>query len=177
MNLLLVVVGDASPETIRLALGGRPRRVYVLATSVVGPLDWLSNAEEGAQMRAASRALEAERALDGLVDVTSSAGSLDPVEAVADVLAVYPATDIVVTGAAADAGLERALAAFGLPVGRVGPAPGGRARVYGEVRELAGGRNAGKLLAFIVGMNAALMVAAIVLSLVALFVLWLVGAF
>jgi len=177
VNLLLVVVGDATPETIRLALARRPQHVYVLATSVVGPIDWLSNAEEGAGMRAASRALEAERALDGLVDVTSSAGGIDPVEAVSEVLAGFPAHEIVVTGAAADAGLEQALRVFHLPVGRVGPPPRGRARIYGEVRELAGGRNAGKLLAFIVGMNVALMVGAIVLSLIALFVLWLVGAF
>lgn len=177
MNLLLVLVGDASPETIRLALTRRPSRVHVLATSAVGPLDWLSNAEEGARMRAASRALEAERALDGLVEVTSSVAGVDPVEAVARQLAGFPADEIVVTGAAADAGLESALAAFRLPVTRVGPPPGGRARVYGEVREVAGGRNAGKLLALIVGLNAALMIGAIVLSLVALFVLWLVGAF
>jgi hypothetical protein len=177
VNLLLVVVGDASPETIRLALGRRPSRVHVLATSVVGPIDWLSNAEEGAQMRAASRALEAEQALDGLVAVTSSSAGIDPVEAVGDALATFPASEIVVTGAAADAGLERALAPFGLPVGRIGPPPGGRARVYGELRELAGGRNAGKLFAFIVGMNVALFVGAIVLSLFALFILWLVGAF
>ncbi|MGH2971501.1 MAG: hypothetical protein ACRDNM_17175, partial [Gaiellaceae bacterium] len=177
MNLLLVVVGDASPETIRLALARRPAHVRVLATSAVGPIDWLSNAEEGARMRAGVRALEAERALDGLVDVMSSAGGVDPVEAVADALAEFPAHEIVVTGAAADAGLERALSVFGLPVGRVGPPPSGRARIYGEVRELAGGRNAGKLFAFIVGMNVALFAAAIVLSLFALLILWLVGAF
>jgi len=176
VNLLVVIVGDASPETIRLALARRPTRVRVLATSVVGPLDWLSNAEEGARMRAASRALDAERALDGLVEVTSSVAGLDPVEAVARVLAGLQADEIAVTGAAADAGLESALAAFGLPVTRIGPPPRGRARVYGEVREVAGGRNAGKLLALIVGMNVALMIAAIVLSLVSLFVLWLVGA-
>jgi hypothetical protein len=176
-NLLLVVVGEASPETIRLALARRPQHVYVLAPSVVGPIDWLSNAEEGARMRAGSRALEAERALDGLVDVTSSAGGVDPVEAVSEVLTGFPAHEIVVTGAAADAGLERALAVFGLPVGRVGPPPGGRARVYGEVRELAGGRNAGKLLALVFGMNVVMMVGAILLSLFALLVLWLVGAY
>jgi len=177
LNVLLVVVGDAAPETVRLVLARRPRRVHVLATSVVGPLDWLANAEEGAEMQAASRALEAERALDGLVDVSSSTGVVDPVEAVGSALAEYPATEIVVAGSAADGGLERSLAVFGLPVTRIGPPPPGRARIYGEVRELAGGRNAGKLLAFIVGMNVALMIAAILLSLVALFVLWAIGVF
>ena len=175
LNVLLVLVGDAAPETVRLALGRRPRRVHVLATSVVGPLDWLSNAEEGAEMRAAARALEAERALDGLVAVSSSGGVLDPVEAAAGALAEFRADEIVIAGSAADGGLERALAVFGLPVTRVGPPPRGRARVYGEIRELSGGRNAGKLLALIVGMNVAVMVAAILLSLVALLVLWLVG--
>jgi len=177
LNVLLVLVGDAAPETIRLVLARRPRRVHVLSTSVVGPLDWLANAEEDAEMQAASRALEAERALEGLVDVSSSVGVVDPVEAVAGALAEQPASEIVVAGSAADGGLERALAVFGLPVARIGPPPRGRARVYGELRELAGGRNAGKLVALIVGMNVALMVAAIVLSLVAILVLWLVGAF
>jgi len=177
VNLLLVVVGDATPETIRLALARRPQHVYVLATRVVGPIDWLSNAEEGALMRASSRALEAEHALDGLVDVASSAGGVDPVEAVSKVLPDFPAHEIVVTGDAADAGLESALGVFGLPVGRVGPPPRGRARIYGEVREIAGGRNAGRLLALVFGMNVVMMVGAIVLSLFALLVLWLVGAY
>ena len=177
MNLLLVLVGDASPETIRLALTRRPRRVRVLATSVVGPLDWLSNAEEGARMNAASRALGAERALDGLVEVTSTVGGVDPVEAVAHALGGFPADEIAVAGAAADAALESAFAVFARPVVRIGPPPRGSARVYGEVRELAGGRNAGKLLALIVGMNVALMIGAIVLSLIAVLVLWLVGAY
>jgi hypothetical protein len=177
VNVLLVVVGDAAPETVRLVLARRPKHVHVLATSVVGPLDWLANAEEGAEMRAASRALEAERALEGLVDVSSSTGMVDPVEAVAGVLARETASEIVVAGSAADGGLERALSVFGLPVERIGPQPRRRARVYGELRELSGGRNAGKLFALIVGMNVAVMVAAILLSLVAILVLWLVGAF
>jgi hypothetical protein len=177
VEVLLVVVGDASPETIRLALARRPARVHVLATSVVGPLDWLSNADEGAEMQASVRALEAERALEGLVDVTSSAGGVDPVEAVAERLARHPATEILVAGAAADVELEHELRGFGVPVARVGPPPGRRARLNRDLRKLTRGRDsdAGTLLAVILGMNVALMVGAILLSLVALFVLWLAG--
>ena len=177
MNRLLLVVGDAAPETIRLALAGGPAHVYVVAPTVVGPLAWLANAEQDATVRAEMRALEAERALDGLVDVAGAAGVVDPVEAVADALGAFPANDIVVVGSAADEGLEQALAVFRLPVSRLGPPPGRQARLNREIRELAGGRNAGKLLALIVGMNVVLIIAAIVLSLFALFVLWLVGAF
>jgi hypothetical protein len=177
MNRLLLVVGDASPETIRLALTGGPAHVYVVAPTVVGPLAWLANAEADSTLRAEMRALEAERALDGLVDVASTAGGVDPVEAVADALGVFPANDIVVVGSAADDDLERALAGFRLPVSRLGPPPGKKARVNRELRELAGGRNAGKFVAFIVGLNVAVMVAAIVLSLFAILILWLVGAF
>jgi hypothetical protein len=177
VNRLLVLVGDASPLTIRLALTGAPASVHVVVPAVVGPVDWLANADDRAHGRARLRAAEAQEALEGLVEVVSETGDLDPVQAVADALVDFPADDIVIAGSAADAGLDRALGGFGLPVYRVGPPPGRRARINREVRELAGGRNAGTLLAFIVGMNAALMVGAIVLSLVALFVLWLVGAF
>ena len=177
LRRLLLVVGEASPQTVRLALAGAPAQVHVVVPAVVRPLDWLANADERANERARLLASEAEDALSGLVEVTSEAGDLDPVQAVADALAEFPATDMVIAGTAADEGLDRALARFGLPVYRVGPAPGRRARVNREVRELAGGRNAGKLLAFILGMNLAMMAAAIVLSLFALLVLWLVGAY
>lgn len=177
MNRLLLVVGDAAPETIRLALAGGPAHVYVVAPTVVGPVAWLANAERDATLRAEMRALEAERALDGLVDVAGAAGAVDPVEAVGDALAAFPANDIVLVGSAADDGLERALSVFRLPVSRLGPPPGRQARLNREIRELAGGRNAGRLFAFIVGMSVALMIAAIALSLLVLLVLWLVGAF
>jgi hypothetical protein len=177
LNVLLLVVGDASPETIRQALAGGPWRVLVVAPTVVGPLDWLSNAEEGARLRAEVRGLEAERALEGLVPVTSAAGDVDPVQAVADALSEFPATEILVAGNSADSELEHALAVFRLPVRRLGPPPGRRARVNLSIRKLSGGRDPGALLALIVGMNVVLMVAAIVLSLFALLVLWLVGAY
>jgi hypothetical protein len=177
LNRLLLLVGEATPETVRLALEGRPARVHVLATTVAGPLAWLANAEEDARLRADLRALEAERALDGLVEVTSASGEIDPVDATGKALAEFPADDIFVGGSAADEGLYRALSVYGLPVTFVGPPAGRKARINREVRELAGGRNAGRLFAFLVGINVALMVAAIVLSLFALFILWLVGAF
>jgi hypothetical protein len=174
---LLVVVGEASPQTIRLALGGAPVHVHVVVPAVIGPLDWLSNADERAHERAELRASEAQEALAGLVSVTSEAGGVDPVQAVADALAARPATEIAIAGASADTGLDLALSRFGLPVHRVGPPPARRARLNREVRELAGGRNAGVLLKFVVGMNVAMMVGAIALSLFALLVLWLVGAY
>jgi hypothetical protein len=177
VNRLLLVVGEAPPQTIRLALAGSPARIHVVAPAVVGPLDWLANADDRGHERAELQAAEAERALDGLVEVTSAAGDVDPVQAVADALVDFEATDIVITGRAADIDLDHALTRFGLPVYRVGPPPGRKARINREVRELAGGRNAGSLFACIVGMNVALMLGAILLSLLALFVLWLVGAF
>ena len=88
-----------------------------------------------------------------------------------------PADEIIVTGSAADDGLGRALASYGLPMYRIGPPPGRRARVNAEIRELAGGRNARSVLALVVGMNVALMAAGIALSLLALLVLWLLGLY
>jgi hypothetical protein len=177
LSSLLLVVGDASPETIRQSLAGGPSRVHVVAPTVVGALDWLSNAEEDARLRAELRGLEAERALEGLVAVTSAAGDVDPVQAAADALAEFQATEILVAGAAADLDLERALAVFRLPVRRLGPPPGARARVNLRIRRLAGGRDPGAVLALILGMNFALFLGAIALTFLALFVLWLVGVY
>jgi hypothetical protein len=177
VNRLLVVVGEASPETVRQALEGRPAKVHVVATTVVGALAWLSNAEEDARLRAEMRALEAEQALEGLVEVTSAAADIDPVDAVDEALAGFPADEIAIAGSAADPGLEQALAGFGLPVVRLGPPPARGARVNRELRQLAGGRDPGKLVALIVGMNVAVLAAAIVLSLFAILILWLVGAY
>jgi hypothetical protein len=177
VRLLLVVVGDASPETIRLALGVAPQQVHVVVPTVVSPLDWLANADDAGRARAEARARAAEKALHGLVAVTSGVGPIDPVDAAAEALAEFPATVIVVTGAAADADLDLALGRFGLPVRRAGPPPGRAARINREIRELAGGRNPGKVLALIVGMNAGLVVVGLVLSLLALLVLWAIGAY
>jgi len=177
LSSLLLVVGDASPETIRQSLASGPWRVHVVAPTVVGALDWLSNAEEDARLRAEVRGLEAERALEGLVEVTSAAGDVDPVQAAADALAEFRATEILVAGASADLELERALARFRLPVRRLGPPPGARARVNLRIRKLATGRDPGAVLALILGMNFALFFGAIVLTFAALFVLWLFGVY
>jgi hypothetical protein len=177
LSSLLLVVGEASPETIRQSLLGGPRRVHVVAPTVVGALDWLSNAEEDARLRAEVRGLEAERALEGLVEVTSAAGDVDPVQAAADALAEFRATEILVAGAAADLELESALAVFRLPVRRLGPPPGPRARANLRIRKLATGRDPGAVLALLLGMNLALFVGAIALTFIALFVLWIVGVY
>jgi hypothetical protein len=177
VSSLLLVVGDASPETIRQSLAGGPWRVHVVSTTVVGALDWLSNAEEDARLRAEVRGLEAERALEGLVEVTSAAGDVDPVQAAADALAEFRATEILVAGASADLDLERALAVFRLPVRRLGPPPAARARVNLRIRKLATGRDPGAVLALILGMNFALFLGAIALTFIALFVLWLFGVY
>jgi hypothetical protein len=177
VNRLLLVVGDVTPATTRLALAGSPDHVHVVATTVVGPFTWLANGEEGAHVQAEMRALEAERALEGLVEVSSEAGAVDPVEAAGTALSSFRADDITVTGAAADDGLELALAPLGLPVYRVGPRPGKKARMNRELRELAGGRDARKLIAFLVGVNIVMFAACIAISLLAIVLLWLVGAF
>ncbi|MBV8065303.1 MAG: hypothetical protein JOY73_07255, partial [Actinobacteria bacterium] len=111
------------------------------------------------------------------VDVSGEAADIDPLQAVVDALREFPADDIVVTGAAADIGLDEALTRFGLPVYRVGPPPGRKARVNREIREITRGRDAGKLVRLIVGFNVAALLACLVLSIFVIFILWLAGAY
>jgi hypothetical protein len=61
VRLLLVVVGDASPETIRLALGVAPQQVHVVVPTVVSPLDWLANADDAGRARAEATVQQRKR--------------------------------------------------------------------------------------------------------------------
>jgi len=153
-----------------------PGRIHVVAPALVGPLDWLATAEDRARLEAEVRLLEAEWTLADEGEVDGSAGEADPVQAVEDALRGFPADEILIAGAAVDPDLEQALRRFGLPVESLEPA--GRPRrsaVYRAFRSLAGGRGNATPFILFAGVNGALLLLGVLLSLLVLAVLWLLG--
>ena len=179
-NLLVLLVGDESTERLReavAALSATPLRVQVVAPAIVRPLDWLATADDAAHRRAEVRALEAEWTLAEQAEVTAAAGDVDPVQAVEDALRDFPADEILVAGEAEDEDLAEELARFGLPVVRIaGGRRSRRAPLSRGLHKLAGGRANSTPFVLFLGVNGALLVLALFLSLVAVVVLWLLGS-
>jgi len=177
-NVLLLLIGDVAPELLHEQVAGSaptPLRVHVVAPTVVGPIDWLATAEDDAYRRAEVRALIAEWTLADSAEVEGEAGEADPLQAVEDALLSFPASEIVIAGDRSDPDLEAALARFGLPITRLGPAGGRRSRGYRALRALAAGDRAATPFVLFVGVNGALLLLGVVLSLVVLSILWVSG--
>ena len=179
-NLLVLLVGDVPPRRLRDAIAARaepPGRVHVVAPTLVGALDWLATAEDDAHRQAAVRAFDAEWSLADQADVDGEAGDADPVQAVEDALRHFPADEILIAGGAADPDLEAALRRFGLPTTHLDGARGRRhSRAYRALRELAAGRNNATPFVLFIGVNTALLLVGLALSLLALLILWLIGS-
>lgn len=178
-NLLLLLVGDASPQRVHDAIDAhpwRPGRIHVVAPALVRPLDWLATAEDAAHRRAEVRAFEIEWTLADDAEVEGEAGDADPVQAVEDALRGFRADEILIAGEDADPDLEVALQRFDLPIVRVGGATRRRSRTYRALRTLAAGRDDATPFVLFVGVNAALLLAGILLSLLVLLLLWLIGS-
>ncbi|HUJ55815.1 MAG TPA: hypothetical protein VLW49_07485 [Gaiellaceae bacterium] len=178
-NVLLLLVGDVPPPELRARLARldvAAGRVHVVAPALVGALDWLATAEDTAQREAEVRALEAEWTLADRAEVEGEAGEADPVQAVEDALRAFPADAIVIAGGEADGDLDAAVARFGLPVLRLQEPPPRRSRPYRALRLLASGRWEPTPFVLFVGVNGALFLLGMLLSLLVLLVLWLAGA-
>jgi len=177
-NLLVLLLGDDEVERVREAVEARlepPERIHVVAPALVGPLDWLATADDDAQREAEARVLEVEWTLADDASVDGEAGDVDPVQAVEDALRAFPADEILVAGPV-DADTEEALYGFGLPVSRLERTPPRRrSGPVRAVRRLAGGHDNATPFVLFVGVNAAFLLAAIVLSLLVLALLWLIG--
>ena len=173
MNVLLLLLDDVAPDVL-LAHVPEAAHVHVVAPVVVGALDWLATAEDDAARRAEVRALAAEWTLAGTTDVAGDAGDADPVQAVEDALRRFAADEILVAGGDVDPDLASALRRFGLPVTTLGTRARRRAPVYRYLRRLAGGRREEIPFVLFLGVNAALVVLGIVLSLLVLLILRLV---
>jgi len=177
-NLLVLLLGDDEVESLREAIEEReepPERIHVVAPALVGPLDWLATADDDAARKAEARVLEVEWTLADEASVEGEAGDVDPVQAVEDALRDFPADEILVAGPL-DADTEEALHGFGLRVSRLERMPPRhRSGLVRAARRLAGGHDNATPFVLFVGVNAAFLLAAIVLSAFVLLILWLVG--
>jgi hypothetical protein len=177
-NVLAVVLDEGLENRLRSELARREppvRRLHVVAPARVGPLDWLTTADDQARRDASGRARRAARSLPETPHVDSEVGESDTVLAVEDALRVFRADEIIVVAdSQTDAGLENSLRRFGLPVERVPPAA---APQRGRVRELAsrvgGGRTAATPAVAFAGVNLFLGAIAILVAVAIVLALWL----
>ena len=126
---LLVVTTVSADDTalrehVRRHTGGEEAELKIVAPAAkLSPLAWLTSDEDGARSEAADVADESARAVGGEARVETEVGDPDPVQAIRDALATFPADEILVlTRRAEDAGwLEKDAGAeaderFGIPV-------------------------------------------------------------
>ena len=177
-NLLVLLLGDTKPARLHDAIAARserPARIHVVASPIVGPLDWLATSEDSSRRGAKARILETEWTLADQANVDGEAGDVDPVQAVEDALRGFPADEILIAGNAADGDLDEALRRFGLPIGRVDPPPANHSSFYRGLRGLAGGHNSATPLILFFGVNTVLVLFALLFSLLIVLALWLSG--
>jgi hypothetical protein len=143
-NLLVVALEPVADETIHRAIERRKDvadvNVLVVAPAThVGPLQWLTGAEDEARAEAEELADRTASAVDA--EVETEVGDRDPLLAVGDALSEFPADEIVLAGPADD-GTEVALRRFGIPVARIDGAAAGGTDADTLTREVTRGRSA-----------------------------------
>jgi hypothetical protein len=114
-NVLLVALDPLPEDEVRRAIaernGGREVKVHVVAPAThVGSFQWLTGADDDARAEAAERADRTAEAIDA--EVETEVGERDPLLAVEDALALFPADEILVAGTA-DAKTEAGLRGLG----------------------------------------------------------------
>jgi hypothetical protein len=97
-NVLVVTTVPADDARLRQATGDADEVRIVAPATMVGKLDWLTNAEDDARREAAQAADRTADALAGTVNVTIDRTSHepDPAESIADALRNFDADEIVV---------------------------------------------------------------------------------
>jgi hypothetical protein len=178
--VLIVVLDPVSDDEIGRAIAKRKKAgdvsVHVVAPATdVGPLQWLTGAEDEARAEAEQLADRTAHAVDA--DVETEVGERDPLLAVEDALRVFPADEILLAGTA-DEKVEAALRRLGLPITRLnggGEVTGAEATGAEAVaRDFAQGRRP-ETPFVVVGTVGAIALAAIVLiSLIAFLIVWLI---
>ena len=120
-NVLLLVLEDVPEDELRQAIaerGGADANVHVVAPAThISKFQWLTGEEDEARAEAEELADRTAHAVEA--DVETEVGERDPVLAVQDALALFPADEILVAGRA-DETTEAALGDLGLPISRVG---------------------------------------------------------
>jgi hypothetical protein len=178
-NVLLVALDPGSEQEIKNAIETRQNiddvNVRVVApASSMGPLQWLMGDEDDARAEAEEVAEHAAEAVEADVHTETEVGDRDPLVAVEDALADFPADEIVVAGHP-DEKTEARLRRFGLPVERLDAADTADSSGTEEfAHDLARGRRTATPFVVILGVGAVVLGAAAVLSLLLFLVSWLV---
>jgi hypothetical protein len=177
-HVLVVALDSGSEEQIKNAVEQRQAvddvEVHVVApASSIGPLQWLMGDEDEARAEAEELADHAARALESDVPAETEVGDRDPLVAVEDALAEFPADEIVLAGHA-DEKTEAQLRRFGLPVERLDGGDAGPTGAEEFARDVARGGTAKTPLVVITGVGAVILGAAAVLSLLVFLVFWLI---
>jgi hypothetical protein len=178
-NVLILVLDPVPDDKIQSAIAARKDEaevnVHVVAPAPsVGPLQWLTSAEDEARAEAEKVADRTAEAVDA--DVETEVGEHDPLLAVEDALAVFPADEILVAGTGDDKA-EAALRRLGLPISRLD----GGGEVTGEeatgaealAHDVAQGRTPETPFVVLSVVGAVVLVAIVVFSLIAFLVVWL----
>jgi hypothetical protein len=180
-NVLIVVLDPVPDEKIQDAIktrkdAGEDLNVHVVAPAPgVGPLQWLTGAEDDARAEAEQLAERTAQAVEA--DVETEVGEHDPLLAVEDALRVFPADEILVAGTA-DEKAEAALRRLDLPISRLD----GGGEITGEeatgaeavARDVAHGQSAETPFAVVSAVVAVVAVVVVLISLIAFLVVWLV---
>jgi hypothetical protein len=178
-NVLLVALDPVLEDQVRTAIAERTEDedviVHVVApVANVGKFQWLTGADDEARAEAAELADRTAEAVEA--EVETEVGERDPLLAVEDALALFPADEILVAGTA-DEKTEAGLRRLGLPISRVGRGGevGGEAPTGAEsyARDVAQGQR-DETPFVIIGTVAAILFALIALiSLIAFLAFWL----
>jgi hypothetical protein len=176
-NVLVVVLDPVPDERIRSAVQAREEvadvTVHVVAPAAgVGVLQWLTGAEDEARAEADERASRTADAVD--VEVETEVGDRDPLVAVQDALAAFPADEIVLAGEAS-AEIEAKLRRFDLPVSRLNGAPAQPGEETGTetvAREVARGGSPQTPVLLLGVVGGVLLVAILLISLITFLVSW-----
>jgi hypothetical protein len=177
-NVLIVVLDPVPDEKIQKAIETRKDvadvNVHVVAPAPgVGPLQWLTSAEDEARAEAEQLADRTADAVDA--EVETEVGEHDPVLAVEDALSVFPADEILVAGTT-DEKKEAALRRLGLPISRLnGGAVSGEEATGAEAfaDDVAQGRAAETPFVVVSAVVVFVAVAIALISLIAFLVVWL----
>jgi hypothetical protein len=178
-NVLVVVLDPVSDDEIRTAVDTRKHggdvNVHVVAPAThAGKFQWLTGADDEARAEAAELADRTAHAVDA--EVETEVGERDPLLAVEDALALFPANEILVAGVA-DERTEAGLRDLGLPISRLG----GGGDVGGEgahgaeavARDVAQGRSQETPFLIVATVGAILFALIALISLIAFLAFWL----